>query len=277
MTNSAASDTQINQAAFFAMFCGCTWFNYAPPDTPGKSCLALDLEDELVRMVWHAKECGIRDFLYKPDPFVRENLVSIDGRFWKQTSYHRHVFDWVGGVFGEILCLAGFQELGDCWEFKNEAQVLEAIELVFREHSPESVWRAVIGDVKQSAIMDLPEELALESSRASRLTPIETELVGREAIAKHPSDLPAVETGTDTIEDVLTGLSLGLFQRMRKSKHFLSFDSLSEIQGWRKRPPNDPAIVKALERLKVAVEEFAFDVEIRTKERRAKLTKLTTN
>ncbi|MCR9293337.1 MAG: hypothetical protein NXI32_11505 [bacterium] len=86
------------------------------------------------------------------------------------------------------------------------------------------------------------------------------------------------EPDFDAVESVLRGLLLALFQRLRKTKHFVAFDTLAdEVAGWRKLPPKDRAIVGALKRLKDAIGEFDFDLEIHSSDRRAKLVFLRTN
>ncbi len=96
---------------------------------------------------------------------------------------------------------------------------------------------------------------------------------GRSDAAK--LSLSAIEPEATDPENFLKGQALILFQRLLRSKNYVLFDSLAEVdRAFKVRRPEARTIESALERLNAKLRGSNYAVEIRASESRAKLEKL---
>ncbi|MEX1026423.1 MAG: hypothetical protein WD049_00225 [Candidatus Paceibacterota bacterium] len=102
----------------------------------------------------------------------------------------------------------------------------------------------------------------------------------REATSIQTVDVEPLDDAVDAAETNLTKQQLLLFRRLKQTRHFVSFDSLADVEGaWQKRSfdsgtISDSTIKQGLKRLKVGLPEPAFDLTIDVKTRRARLVRL---
>mgnify|MGYP003662835565 CR=1 FL=1 len=82
------------------------------------------------------------------------------------------------------------------------------------------------------------------------------------------------EDHLDQIEQLLGGQMLYLFQALRATSRYVSFDTLAEIaEVWKVQDPSDGTVKKAIERLNGKLLDTGYEVTINS--RRAKLVKLS--
>jgi hypothetical protein len=91
---------------------------------------------------------------------------------------------------------------------------------------------------------------------------------------------PVVDTddGLDAIADALDGQSLKLWQFLVERKHWTAVPQLADlVDCWRKKPPSDAAVDKALRRLQADLNEIdnapRLSIDRSSDPRRTKLDK----